>query len=73
MADRSEKDRSEFEGVRDIHPRSSVERPTPELRFVERRNTGEDKVIFFRRILQQKWILNMNDDTEWRDVPIEEE
>jgi hypothetical protein len=42
----------------------SVVKPTVNLRFVMREG---------KRILQQQWLWLWGGETEWRDVPLEEE
>ncbi len=50
-----------------IITRGKVFQPTPMLRFVERL----DPISV--RVLQQKWADMNSQESEWRDVPLEEE
>ena len=51
-------------------------KPTPRLRFVERKRGNNNDVFSVVRILQQWWAYDIEYPTqkgEWKDVPLEEE
>jgi len=43
-------------------------KPTPNLRFI---NRGSTRILY--RILQQQWVDDASQESEWRDVPTGEE
>lgn len=43
--------------------------PTQELRWVNRRLSGDGYTFKFQPVLQQLWKNKYGDDTEWREVP----
>ena len=45
-------------------------KPTCELRWVERRMMGDATTLVCVRVLQQRWVRALTDQSEWRDVPV---
>jgi hypothetical protein len=55
-----------------IITRGKIFQPTPILRFIERLAPTDEHVATVR-VLQQKWADMNSQESEWRDVPTEEE
>jgi hypothetical protein len=56
-----------------IITRGKLFQPTPILRFVERLVPRGEHTDIKVRVLQQLWADMNSQESEWRDVPLEEE
>jgi hypothetical protein len=56
-----------------IITRGKLFQPTPILRFIERLVPTDEHTAITVRVLQQKWADMNSQESEWRDVPLEEE
>ena len=66
---------NKLDGSAPIITRGKVFQPTPRLRFIDRStNLRIDEHTAIKvRVLQQKWADMNSQESEWRDVPLEEE
>jgi len=53
--------------------RGKVFQPTQRLRFIERLTPIDEHTVITVRVLQQMWADLYSPETDWRDVPLEEE